>query len=59
MKITNGPQYNKKPLKVRITHDVLMSQILLDAQKINQFFPAVNEDAHRRLMYTFKLLITI
>ena len=59
MKITNGPQYNKKPLKVRIMHDVLMSEIPLDAQKIDLFFPAVNEDAHRRLMHAFKLLITI
>ena len=59
MKMTNGPQYNKKPLKVRIMHDVLMSEIPLDAQKIDLFFPAVNEDAHRRLMHAFKLLITI
>ena len=59
MKITNGPQYNKEPLKVRIMHDVLMSEIPLDAQKIDLFFPAVNKNAHRRLMHAFKLLITI
>ena len=54
MKIKNRPQYNKKPLKVRIRHDVLMSEIPLDAQKIDLFFPA-----HRRVMHAFKLLITI
>lgn len=59
MKITNGPQYNKKPLKVRIMHDVLMNEIPLDAQKIDLFLPTVNKDAHRRLMHAFKLLITI
>jgi hypothetical protein len=59
MKITNGQQYNKKPLKVWITHDALKSEIPLDAQNIDLFFPEVNEDAYRRLIHELNLLITI
>ncbi len=40
-------------------HDVLMSEIPLDAQKIDLFLLVVNKDAHRRLMHAFKLLITV
>lgn len=59
MKITNLPQINKKPLKIKIMHDEFMSEIPLDAQKIDIFIPAVNEDAFGATKYEFKLFITI
>jgi hypothetical protein len=59
MKITNVPQINKKPLKIGIMHDEFMSEIPLDAQKIDIFFPSVSEDAFRAIKHAFKLFITI
>ena len=59
MKITNVPQINKKPLKIGIMHDEFMSKIPLDAQKIDIFFPSVNEEAFRAIKHAFKLFITI
>ena len=58
MKITNGPQFHKKPLKIGIMHDEFMSEIPLDAQKFDIFFPAVNGDAYRLLRGAFKVFIT-
>ena len=40
-------------------HDEFMSEIPLDAQKIDIFLPSVNDDAFRAIKHAFKLFITI